>query len=526
MFLSLQRQALVGTNRKKTEAITNFFKANSLPLFFIALHFMLATYLAFQLPVWRDEGGTLAVTANGTLSAIRRSIFYELQPPAYYIFLSLWRKIHASYIFARLLSVVFTTASLFVSIPLIKRFIGQAYTGIIVAVFAFSPFLMFTAVEIRVYAFCVFLSAAHLLLFHIIFFDLSKEPCFVTEALFILTAVFMLYTQYYLGFLMFGQFFSLLLLRNWKATLRIVMLYSIVAFFCLPLVYIVPFQFQSHTNINSVELSILQGTRFVFSTLLDIAIPHREEYSLVFGRILRYIIAFLIISSYSIFWKKVKTELKSIFLILCFSSTLFIITVLNATGSDMMTLRHLVGLFVPLIILLFGVASILQNVLNKPKAVFYIFSAVVISFTIFGFYTRFNSMTKLGSLDRVASYIQANEQPGDTLYVYPPQTYEALSYHYSGMNTLLALPESVNYDQLFSYADPKRLENEFYNAQLILNSQNANGKSRIWLITNSNRETLITDENKKVDLYEPLIQRYGLPQNKIIVNGTHVRLFR
>src|SRR5258708_5390969 len=71
----------------------------------IALAYLALTgWLSFELNTWRDEMYSLHTSSGSPVFAIQQAVHFELQPPFYFLALSLWRVFSHSVFFARLFS--------------------------------------------------------------------------------------------------------------------------------------------------------------------------------------------------------------------------------------------------------------------------------------------------------------------------------------------------------------------------------------------------------------------------------------
>ena len=79
-------------SRGKTNSVVKFvFAPKCVMALLILFHICIAIFLAKNLNVWIDEVYSLYTTGEGVRYAIKQSISFELQPPLYFVLLSLWR---------------------------------------------------------------------------------------------------------------------------------------------------------------------------------------------------------------------------------------------------------------------------------------------------------------------------------------------------------------------------------------------------------------------------------------------------
>src|SRR6266850_2556045 len=180
----------------------------------ILLHLAVTLFLAYKLNIWVDEAFSLRTSERGIGYALHQALHFELQAPLYFVLLSAWRKLDTSIFFARLLSVASVALSLKVIAGLSRRIWKDIHQGWIVAVVAFNPMTIGVAVDVRLYAPVLLISALLILTFYDGY--LSQNTNRRAQICHVALAVVALYTQYYTGFLLVGSACALLVLRRWR----------------------------------------------------------------------------------------------------------------------------------------------------------------------------------------------------------------------------------------------------------------------------------------------------------------------
>ena len=205
------------------------------------LHVLITIPLAYYLNIWADEGSTLYTTNNGFFQTVQNVFQDEKQAPLYFLLLSVWRLISSSIFFARLFAIICSVFSIVIFFKIVRKFWNEKTAYFATAFFAIHPYLIFVSLEIRVYALIVLLS----LILTKFFFEgyLERRKIMLdqkknirnTQIFFILTAVFSVYTNYYLGFMLVGFFAVLLVLRRWQAakTYFLQMFAELLLIFCI-----------------------------------------------------------------------------------------------------------------------------------------------------------------------------------------------------------------------------------------------------------------------------------------------------
>jgi mannosyltransferase len=107
--------------------------------------------------IWLDEAFSISITQRGFIDVLRMVVQTDTHPPLYYLVLKLWLLFSHNEAWARLLSAIFSIAS----IPLMYRLVSLMYrderAGLLGAgILAFSPFHLWYAQETRMYAMLIF----------------------------------------------------------------------------------------------------------------------------------------------------------------------------------------------------------------------------------------------------------------------------------------------------------------------------------------------------------------------------------
>jgi hypothetical protein len=158
-----------------------------------------------------DEEYALASTAHGLAYALHRAIFYELQAPLWFGIMALWRAIDPSVWFARVFSIACAIGLCYALRDIARRIRPRADPFPFVALVAFNPFFIYAALEVRVYAFALLLSALTWIAFFDGFLAGHDRRAQWRFALLTLASI---YTFYYLGFVVAGAGLALLVTRR------------------------------------------------------------------------------------------------------------------------------------------------------------------------------------------------------------------------------------------------------------------------------------------------------------------------
>jgi hypothetical protein len=243
----------------------------SLVLALVLVNLSVTVPLAASLNIWEDEAFSLNTSGAGVGYAIRQALHFELQPPLYFVLLTLWRNADASVFFARLFSVVCAGLTIYLMATISQQIFPGVHPAWFAAAVAFNPFLIYAAVEIRVYAMVILLSALLLLVFFKGYLDPDARPA--SRIWYGILAASALYTQYYMGFLLVANAVALLILKRWLR-LRIYLVQMLaVAAYSAPLLFIIPDQVSSEFAVSKGKVSCFDSVREVSKRAVQYVFP-------------------------------------------------------------------------------------------------------------------------------------------------------------------------------------------------------------------------------------------------------------
>lgn len=456
----------------------------------IVCHILIVLPLAWYLNIWSDEASSLYSTES-IGAAFQNAASVERQAPLYFWILSLWRAANGSVFFARLLSIVFSAAAIWLFSKLAGRILksGQAAT-LATAFFALHPILIWASTEIRVYAFVILLSISLLFLFLEAFFEEShaKMPGSQRKAkiLFLLVSIIAIYTNYYLGFLLVGLFAGLIITGQWRAAIQYLATMAGAALAVSPLMW----SFRSQFNVNTTDIgqepSLIAGARHIWNHVLTFILPAdiRPGYEATTAGLIRLWIVRAVLAATVVVaamrWKRVSARTIALGAV---SATIFagLLTAYFFVGGSLVELRHASVLFAPLTLFL---ASLIADAYGTKverggwKYVATLAGIVVLWFFWYALNGMHPGWTKNGDWARVGAYIQQNEKPGQPIVVF--HTYDALvmPYHYHGPNRVI--PDERFFDFDFGVSTPERVRErtEFTISKIPADA------AEIWVIAN------------------------------------------
>lgn len=215
----------------------SFFSLRKSQLVLCLLHLALAVPLAYALNVWLDEAWTMQTTAHGPRFAWTHALSDERQSPLYFVVASLVQSAGGGLFGVRLLSVVFSLATIALIPSLAKRYAPDVPAWAVTLIIALHPYLVWASLEARPYALVILLSALLLWFFYDGYLsDAPQSKALIAQLIYCACAVCALYTNYYLGFLLFAGACGLVALRRWQMACRYVGQMMVVGIAFAPLV--------------------------------------------------------------------------------------------------------------------------------------------------------------------------------------------------------------------------------------------------------------------------------------------------
>ena len=475
-------------------------KENYLIHLIVFLNLAITVPLASILNIWTDEAYSLDTTGKSLQYAITQAINFELQPPLYFALLNIWRSINGSIFWARLFSIIAVAVTIYLVALLAKRLIKTINTVCIVAAFAFNPFTIKVALEIRVYAFIILLSALLLWFFFKGYFD--SKPSGKAKLLYLSLAVISLYSHYYLACLLIANGIVLLVLRRWQSLKNYLWGMSLVALCFFPMLFFLLKQVSTHTsnlggnfwqNFAAIQGSKIQGFMGNFTDL--------PQTILITCCLLFFVL--LLGAIFTIDIRLIKHDHLAIWTI-NLTSIIFFIGVLVITNG-MLLFRHTASIFIVSSLGLF----LLLSLIKYPR----IRNTITISLTvaILLFYAQnlsknYSVLAKAGDWKRVSEYIMTHEQPQQEILVFTSISAEELSYYYNGINKIIPLPKAddfQNYD-LQNYA----LNNEAEIKQVLLSDRHD-----LWLVERVNRNCKSFGTDLNCHILENFVSKYYNVEN-------------
>jgi len=390
--------------------------------------------LAAILGTWWDEEYSMATTAHGVAYAFDRALHFELQAPLYFVLLALWRGLDASLLFARLSSVLCIVGLCFALRAIGRRVWPQADPLPFVVLAVANPFVVYAALEVRLYAFALLLSALAWLMFYDGFLAGEDRRARIW---FCVIAIASIYTQYYLGFMLFGGFVALLVAQRWGALRAFALACAAVAAASAPVALWVPGQASAAYTGHE---SVLRRIKWIAQAPALLGLPFTYDWSGVW-RFLAWAHHAAFVAIVAIFgvWALPRLERVRVAIVAIPVAiwTLYLLAGL-ALHIQYIIPRHFVGLCIPLLIALYAlVAQLFEG--GRP-AVGRAVVTVYAFFTLATLLTTYRALAKPGDWPRVAQYLNAHAQAGDAIAVFPSRGYPEVIRTYRGPAAVAGFP--------------------------------------------------------------------------------------
>ncbi|MEA3444433.1 MAG: hypothetical protein U9R19_06855 [Bacteroidota bacterium] len=389
--------------------------------------------------IWLDEGSSLFTALVGPGKVIGRTLAWEEQAPFYYFMLSLWLQISSNYYFARLLSLIFAMAGMFMFYKIIsKHEKSKLILSLFLILFAINHFTIFAAVTIRYYAFVQFLSLSMFYVF-LNSYTLEKSPVTKHRALFILLASIAVLTQYYLAFLLLAFGLTIWIRIGFSRFMKFCVDMALPVAILMGLALIIWEQFCTYSGLDATESSFAGMLEFIYVKL--------ENSFIAFNyfprqRSMRYLVRafFLIILVFGfINIKKIKDEGKSIILVLFFTS-LLLMALYIVIHTDFINVWHTMFFFVNALLLAFFFISVIG------QKVRILFLSILILFNLLSGVFYYKPSCEMAS---VITHIEKKQNKELAIFIYPNLLKDVFQIQYKGSNKLIAVPQELDYNKGF-----------------------------------------------------------------------------
>jgi len=405
-------------------------------------------YLALIANLWADEAYSLHSTSKDIYYTWTQAIHFESQAPLYFIILRLWRYIDDSIWFARLLSVIFIIASLFLTKNLSKRYIPDLHPAFLTFFIGLNPFTLWCTCLIRVYSLVLLLSIIILILFHKVY--LIDQRNSRTRTIYILIAVVSVFTHYFMAVLLAANALVLLLRGRFRS------LKFYLQDMAIPLLLLIVYsfvflreQYKIHTIYLDLDCTILQALKFVFNRIeifltnyYIFNLTSLERFSIRFSVFIILILLAIFYRNRNSYQLLIKNNI--VLPIVAFTALFFCALQYN-TGCKLLSTWHTSVLFIPLLLLaIITVHSVYQP--KVTKGIIFVFMLYYIVLAILDLRSDRNTEFR-----QSAAFITKNEKKDQPVLLYKGELSLLFSYSYHGKNRIYPLPSEIDFNKPFNH---------------------------------------------------------------------------
>lgn len=439
-------------------------KSHGAVIILAGLFALVAGALSLFVGTWGDEAMALSTAAHGPVEAARRAREFELQPPLYFVLLSVWRFLSVSVFWARMLSVVAVVAAILVAGRYFLPSAGIAQrpsgpTRLLPLLLATSPIALWAAAEARVYGLTLLLGLCWLCLFWRLFLALPS-PDFKWRGAgavgLVALSSLLLATQYYTGFLLLAGAPAVLAARGWRLLARYLGLMLVVGIVVSPLLLNVPDQMRRHgaEPVPGTETATPTAVfAFAVHRVETLALPPVEAISRVMPPGLprragvwgvRLALAVLIGLALRHVWRARSRELAGL-LVLPAAHVLLFMLLRFRIPDHLLAERHLVSLMPPLLAALAVTMSTAVPWVRRSALTLLVAGGLALSMV------QWTPLAKTGYAREIAEVLDREASAGDVVLVFRPSLATALALEYHGPARLVALPRPLELRR----ADPR-----------------------------------------------------------------------
>jgi hypothetical protein len=419
--------------------------------------------LAYVLNIWQDEAYTLQTTSRGLAYAFHQAIGFEQNAPLYFLLLTIWRHLSSGVFSLRLFSVVCVAIALALVPALVRRYVPKADAGLVTLAAACNPFAIWAAVEMRVYAMIVLVSALLLLACFDAF--LADRPSRSAAVLYAICAAVALYTQYYLAFLIAAQAVTILVYRR-RALLAFAIAAATAALAFAPMLAIVPAQVENFKGVfakPSLVHSFAGLSGILARYVLPLPFPHAK---LIYAGLGIAALLALVLA------RRLLTPGNAPILLMTACCFAFFAAGTYVAGVHVLD-RHAASLYLPAILSIFAVFTFLRPAPARRAAMAWL--CLTLTFSLVSLAETYRALAKPGDWIRATAYLRAREGPHQPIVVFEAENALPFAYYYNGPNRIVAIPTAVNFREYDVSAFVIRSQGELQAAMP--------RATRIWLIT-------------------------------------------
>lgn len=489
--------------------------ASYVPFALVLLSFTAITvWLAAKLNLYIDELYSLHTTSHGFRYALDQALGFEQQPPLFFLALTAWRAIDPSDFFARLFSIGCSLATLFVVWRFARRRFAALPDWLAPLAVALNPFFIWAALDIRVYAAIVLLSALLMTLFFDAFYGESLAPGKIVA--FTVVAIAALYTQYFIGAMFVGFGFALLFGTRGRRVVPFVASMIVVLSAILPLLIgQVGHEFGDATAVHVVTARVL-ATRMLSSTL-SFVYPHTWTNDLPHLANVAYLAIVLATFAFVLREPRRSENVRALGIVVASIVGFFLLVILGLRAPLEMP-RHISTLFIPAMLLALGSFAAIRNVRSR-RIVSAAYLIVLLVFSLADDAKTYRApLSNQGDWQRVGDYLNAHVESSEPIAVFDTEGVLGVRHYYHGAAPIVPIPAPQNFTvfdrRAFAIHDERELAKVFPAA--------STPTGRAWLVFGVSACTMIEVGNSCTLLESYLAQHFRIAQ-ELEFNGTVVR---
>jgi hypothetical protein len=430
-------------NRQVQSSATLAKRAMGSPLFLAVL--LLAAFSLYN--NWHyglspDETFSLDTSGRSLVQTLWRALYFELQPPLYFLALHFWLKLGNSLEWARLLSTLFALLSI-LAFALVSTALNIRRWSISLPILAaFSTPLIWASSVARGYALTVLLTTCLAWAFTRVWVRGTDHP-YRDCALFVLIAYLALMNFYYTGFLIAGYFLAGLVSR--KHTLALIASYAVLAGALAPWVPLILHQLREHPvfitgpaiQADSVLSYALALAHWTIQTLFYSFFVGVPKLLWVPGILPALVIIGASILLFRLIGHSPRLSRVELLFLIATAVPIAIMLYLSASGSTQVNQRHWIYLL-PSVLIMLGL--VVTNI-ERPR--FRVLAGIgVTGFLAAGaMIYQAETVKCCGDHWRAAAlHVANNERPDEAILLFSPWAEMPFRYYYSGQNNLRGVP--------------------------------------------------------------------------------------
>ncbi len=390
--------------------------------------------LSYLLPTWQDEEFTLATTLHGIAYALHRSVFYEHQAPVYFLLVAALRPVSASVFFAREISVALVVATTVVSAWLARSVWPGRDPAVFCALLAANPFMVFAALEIRLYALALLLQAVLYVCFFHGFYDGSSRGARIGFAV---CATIAIYTQYFSALNVAGCCLALLVAGRYRTFVSCVVASLVPLVAILPMLPIIKVQ---SAGAMSTQMAPTAGFGGRYVRPVDFLFASAYGSLSHVAALLTKAAKAVAIVAAVVAWPTLDRRFLALFSMFLLTHLAYA-TVELVTHRTLAAPRHFVALFFPEVIALL---ALLAGTSGRRAARAIAFIAIAFACSdVAVIASTYGSLSKSGDARRVGAYLGAHAVGGDVIAVFPGDAAPAVARYYPGTAAVTGYPISL-----------------------------------------------------------------------------------